>query len=259
MYGPIIQDVLLVDKLTRHHVGRFDSVSLPGHLIHVVTQGQVEQSASGMTQCFGPGNVIWYHDNELIHGRVLKAPWTFYTVNFRAPLLMPLPLDQRVCQLPGSLIQQMEQLLEAWCHVNESDIIRRLRVHSLLLDMLVQLLPAESQGMNLSMSTRLWWRIEAELRRDLAMSIDLTMMQRIARCSERTIIRTCHQATGLSPMKRVKSLRMSYGRGLLRYSTLSISGIALRLGYSRVQEFSRDYHRYFDSTPSQDRASRIPE
>ena len=55
-------------------------------------------------------------------------------------------------------------------------------------------------------------------------------------------------------MKRVKELRLSYARGLVQHSELSISEIAYRTGYSRVQELSRDYHERFNVTPREERA-----
>ena len=55
-------------------------------------------------------------------------------------------------------------------------------------------------------------------------------------------------------MKRIKELRLSYARGLVQHSELSISEIAYRTGYSRVQELSRDYHERFKVTPREERA-----
>ncbi|MCC6682172.1 MAG: helix-turn-helix transcriptional regulator [Phycisphaeraceae bacterium] len=256
IFGSIVQDVMLVDRLTRSRTGPFRSASLPGHLIHVVVSGQVEQSTGGVTQRFGAGQSIWYHEDEPVRGHVLKTPWTFYTVNFHAPRLPPPPPDQRVGRVSAALVRRMDQLLRAWRQTDAPEIVRRLRVHALLSEILSELIPAEAHSHSLAGPTQLWWCIESELRRDLSQQIDLTLMQRISRHSQRNIIRACHLATGLPPMKRVKALRLSYGRGLVRYSDLSMSQIALRLGYGRVQEFSRDYHQHFDSTPSGERRGR---
>lgn len=54
-------------------------------------------------------------------------------------------------------------------------------------------------------------------------------------------------------MRRVKRLRLSYARGLVLYSPLSLTDIALRVGYGRVQELSRDYRQHFGITPREDR------
>jgi AraC family transcriptional regulator len=69
------------------------------------------------------------------------------------------------------------------------------------------------------------------------------------------MIRACRLAVGVSPMKRVKEIRLSYARGLVLYSQLPMTEIAMRVGYSRVQELSRDYHRRYGLTPSEDRQS----
>jgi len=98
LHGAVIHDVMLIDQLDRQHAGPFKSESLPGHLIHVVTRGEVEQRSGGITQHFGAGDAIWYYENEPVEGRILQTPWTFYTVNFRAPMLSSPPLDQRVRQ-----------------------------------------------------------------------------------------------------------------------------------------------------------------
>ena len=54
-------------------------------------------------------------------------------------------------------------------------------------------------------------------------------------------------------MHRVKQIRLSMGRGLVLHSELRFSEIAAGIGYPRVQEFSRDYHRQFGVTPSANR------
>jgi AraC-like DNA-binding protein len=58
---------------------------------------------------------------------------------------------------------------------------------------------------------------------------------------------------GVSPLKRVKQLRMSMARRLVWMSKLTFTEIADRIGYPRVHEFSRDYHKYFGVTPTDDR------
>jgi transcriptional regulator GlxA family with amidase domain len=99
----------------------------------------------------------------------------------------------------------------------------------------------------------MWWDLESQLRRDLRQPIDLALLQRLSRRSMRTIVRACHEALGVPPMHRVKQIRMSMGRGLVWHSDWRFSEIAARIGYPRVQEFSRDYHLHFGLTPSADR------
>lgn len=57
-------------------------------------------------------------------------------------------------------------------------------------------------------------------------------------------------AVGISPVRRIKQLRMEMARGLLTYSRASISEIATQVGYERVNEFSRDIRKAFGMSPS---------
>lgn len=47
LHGSVVTQVALVDRIERRERGRFRSQSLPGHLIHVCTAGEVEQRAGG--------------------------------------------------------------------------------------------------------------------------------------------------------------------------------------------------------------------
>jgi transcriptional regulator GlxA family with amidase domain len=147
----------------------------------------------------------------------------------------------------------MRSLLEAWRAPTLTAMHRHVRVHALLMAVILDILPPDTGVQRVDSPTRLWWQIEAQLRRDLARPMNLAHLQELSHRSLRTIIRACHLATGLPPMKRIKHVRLSYARGLVQLSDLSMSEIAYRVGYGRVQEFSRDYRTQFSRTPSEDR------
>lgn len=251
--GTIVEEVVLVDFIERRRTGRFQSESLPGHLIHIVTHGEVEQNAAGIVQHFGAEHAIWYNENEPIQGRILQVPWRFYTVSFMASALPPPPLDQRVRSIGPETVQRAQRLLDVWRQQEMPAMLRHMHVHRLLLEILVDILPTESHRHRVDAPTQLWWKIETMLRANLSEPIDLAYLERRSRRSRRSIIRACHLATGLPPMKRVKQVRLSYGRGLVQLSDLTISEIAYRVGYQRVQEFSRDYRKHFGISPCEDR------
>ena len=250
-----MQRVALVDRITRREALPYQSVSLPGHLLHAVVCGRTEQTVNGVRQELQPGDAIWYCENEEVQGRVVEPPWTFYTVNFTAPTLSPPPFQSRVKSVGPSLVRRMEALFNTWCDASASPTTRHLRVHAMLLDILLQLLPESVQAFRTDPVTQLWWEVETRVRADLARPIDMRYLERLARRSQRTLVRACQLAVGASPMKRVKDLRMSYARGLVQLSELSMSEIAFRIGYGRVQEFSRDYRQRFGVTPTADRCS----
>lgn len=252
--GPVIQRVALVDRLSRPEPARYQAASLPGHLLHVVLEGKVRQTTGGRVQHLSPGCTVWYFENEPIEGEILRTPWTFFTVNFEAPTLAPPPEHLRVRHVKFSTISKFERLYEAWKDTKRSRTLRHIRAHAILLDLLLDLMPAGGASHRLDAPTRPWWSLEAKLRCKLDQAIDLQMMQALSGQSQRCIVEACELATGSSPMKRVKELRLSYARGLIQHSSLTISEIAYRVGYSRVQELSRDYHERFGLTSRKDRA-----
>ena len=101
--------------------------------------------------------------------------------------------------------------------------------------------------------TALWWQVETDLRKDLRRPVNLRTMSESVNRSRATITRSCQFAVGMSPMKRLKQMRLSMARGLVQMSRLTISDIAERVGYVRVHELSRDYHKQFGVTPTEDR------
>ena len=251
--GPIIERVSLVRQITRTEPISFTASSLPGHLIHIVQSGRVEQVALGRSQELTAGAVVWYHENESIEGQVRETPWTFYTVNFHAPTLPPPPQECRVVQHHPDAVPMAQALHEAWNDASLSPMARHLRVHARLLDLLVKIYPETPTEHRIDRSASLWWQIEAKLRCDLSQPIDSPLIERIAGYSQRQINQACRAACNMTPMRRVKEIRLDYARGLVFFSQQTFSEIAMQVGYSRVQEFSRDYHRRFKRTPTEDR------
>lgn len=251
--GGLIDSVVLVDRLVRPVPSRYVGTTLPGHLLHVVTEGEVLQEISGRRYRLEPNTAVWYHEDETVYGQIVGAPWAFYTVSFRARRLAPPPFEHRVWPTRPQASQLCQQLLDAWRDLAASPLTRQLRVLALMAELLLEILPTGPSTDAADARTDLWWDIEARLRQDLSRPIDIRWLQKLSGRSQRSIIRACHLAVGVPPMKRVKKLRLSYARGLVLYSQLSLTEIAFQVGYGRVQELSRDYRRQFGVTPTEDR------
>jgi len=84
-------------------------------------------------------------------------------------------------------------------------------------------------------------------------SIDLDAIARLAGMSTRTTNRACKAATGMSPVQRLRELRMTHARGLLQHTDLPVTEVAFRIGYARVQEFPRDFKKRYGHTPREAR------
>jgi AraC-like DNA-binding protein len=249
----LIHEIVLVDLVCREHLSSFRSSSLPGHLIHYIIEGEVHQRWGGHTQYLSPGNTVWYYQDQITTGEIQCAPWRFYTVNFIAPALSPPPFDQQVAKPGAAVAQRFAALLAAWRNHDVGPIQRQLAVHARLLDLLALMIPSQSEGFLMNSTTEGWWQVETKIRRALDQPWTLDELQTAAAVSIRSLNRACHRATGMSPMQRIKQIRLSYAKGLLLYSTLRISEIAQAVAYRRPQEFSRDYRQHYSLTPTQER------
>lgn len=254
--GPsVVRSVLLVDCYERPPGMLFDASSLPGHLIQLMRTGVAAHEVGGRHYILSTGDLIWYHENERVVGEVLDGPWSFYTVNFIAPTLPPPPFERRVRRAHPALHKDFESLLAAWRDRDLEPAVRELRVQSRLLALLADIEGAVGVPFRMDAAARLWWEIEGELRRDLSQEATLHRMVELSGRSAATIARACHEAVGLPPLKRIKQVKMSLARGLVRHSELRMGDIAARTGYARVHEFSRDYRRHFGTTPTEDRST----
>lgn len=70
--------------------------------------------------------------------------------------------------------------------------------------------------------------------------------------SRATLNRSFREITGLSPLQYQKQLRLLEARRLLIGGEHNVSGAAFAVGYESSSQFSRDYLRHFEASPSQD-------
>ncbi|MDD2708265.1 MAG: AraC family transcriptional regulator [Verrucomicrobiae bacterium] len=249
-----IQNILLVERFHQTSKGRrFEATSLPGHLIHLVLEGHVRQECNGRFYELRPGSVIWYHEDELVRGVILSAPWTFYSVNFIAPQLPPPGFEARFFPCKKNLIRWFAMLHRAWHFHPGPPAVREWQVHSALLQILADLMTPACQPPPMDPRARLWWKLETLLRKDLSRHATLSAMADLVKRSSATIARSCAYAVGMPPLKRLKQVRMSLARGLVSRSDMSIGEIARQVGYARIHEFSRDYRKHFGKPPSSHR------
>jgi AraC-like DNA-binding protein len=209
---------------------------------------------NGRQYMLSPGDIVWFHEDERVKVEVIRGPWSFYTTNFAAPTLSPPPFEWRAFRGEGRVQQAFEDLLSAWRTADGYSAVRAMRVQSRLLELLA--LFAERRAalpFDVDPATQLWWRLETELRCNLAQPVTLGRMVDLTGKSRATIARACRRAVGLPPLQRMKQVKMSLARSLIAQSHLQIGEIAVRIGYPRVHEFSRDYRRHFGVTPSADR------
>ncbi len=256
---PPVQGIHLVDEIVRDEAVKFRSTSTPFHLLHITLSGEVKQWAEGRPEQFGPGDVIWYHNAEAVEGEILAAPWRFITISFDAASIAPPPDDQRVWGCAPSTIPLAFRLLEQWRDPGGSELERALVCTALLSELILEFVPqidltTTKPAYPMNAHAR-WWETEKQLRYRMEDPLDLAAIAQLAGMSERTLNRACKAASGMSPVRRFRELKMLFARGVLQHTDLSVTEIAFRVGYERVQEFSRDFKKWFGQTPREARVA----
>jgi len=250
-----IQNILLAKFITYAEKKKtFTATSLPGHLLHYVVHGRVRQQCNGRFYELRPGAVLWYHEDEWVQGEVQETPWEFYSINFIAPTLPPPSFDARLFHFPRASMRNLfAAMIETWQCENET--LRLFQLHRNLLQILENLSAQSPQPFLMDDAAKLWWNLETQIRQHIHEPLSLAILEKWAGCSIATITRSSQRAVGQSPMKRIKQIRLSLARGLVLRSSLTLSQIAVEVGYFRVHEFSRDYKKMYGLPPSEDRNS----
>ena len=250
-----IRGVFLFEK--GHDEEKFVAYSPPGHLLHLTIEGGVRQSCSGREYKLRQGDLLWYHENEFVEGICEHPVWRFYSVVFDAPSLPPPDFERRLSRPErGKAEKLFSELFDAWTEKApmERGPRRALRAHAALSQLLLlhNLSPVtETRASPDHWLRSLWWNVENHVRQNLGRAYPLEELAAIGKVSAATIHRASMLAVHLSPVRRIKLLRLEMGRGLLVYSHSSIAEIAEKIGFERINEFSRDFRKAFGIAPSE--------
>lgn len=91
------------------------------------------------------------------------------------------------------------------------------------------------------------WRMQRELARPLRMS----ELAREAGMSPRTLDRRFREATGLSPLAYLQSLRIAVAKQMLEATNLTVAEVAFRVGYQDQGHFARVFTRTLTVPPAE--------
>jgi AraC-like DNA-binding protein len=236
-------------KFTREAGGPRRARSLPGHLLHLVISGSYGLRTNAREYGIRPGDLIYYHETEEVEWLGNDEPVAFYSVGFLAPALPPLPVETRVFPSEAPVREAFDDLYAAALLPRSPR--RSLGLYAALLQIVLGIdFWRESVGPERPAAGRDWWAVESLVREKRTFRPTLAGLARLARCSRASLVRACRAATGTSPMRRIRDLRLAEARGLLRFSTLNVSQVAAYLGYPRVHEFSREFRRLTGRPPS---------
>jgi AraC-like DNA-binding protein len=237
---PPVEGITGVWRFSREPGGHHRARSLPGHLLHLVLEGSYRLRTNGREYDIKPRDVIYYHETEEVEWLGNAGRVTFYSVGFLASALEPLPAERRVFPSSKPIRAAFDRLHAA--ALLPRDARRTLGIYAALLAVLAEIdwwpRPAPEAAAE---GADLWWRLERLLREKRRFRSTIDELAAEAGCSRASVVRACRAATGASPMRRLRDVRMAEARGLLGFSTLNVGQVAAYLGYPRIHEFSREF------------------
>jgi AraC-like DNA-binding protein len=246
---PPLEGISGVWRFSREPGGYHPARSLPGHLLHLVLEGAYRLRTNGREYDIRAGDVIYYHETEEVEWLGNAERVSFYSVGFLAPGLPPLPPERRAFTSSPAMRAAFEDLYAA--SLLPRGARRALGIHAALLRVVLDIdwwqRPAPAEPAE---AAALWWRLERWLREKRRFRSNIDELAAEAGSSRSSVVRACRAATGESPMRRLRQVRMAEAQGLLRFSTLNVGQVAEYLGYGRIHEFSREYRRCCGQPPS---------
>lgn len=90
------------------------------------------------------------------------------------------------------------------------------------------------------------------LRANFDRHVNIGQMAKLVNMSVTSFHRQFKGVTGMSPLRYQKTLRLQEARRLMLAATLDAGQASRRVGYSSASQFSREYGRFFGSTPTND-------
>ena len=249
IYAPI-ESISGVWRFVRPAGHRVHTHSLPDHLLQFVLSGSYAIRINNRQYQVTAGDVIYFYANEDVQWLQNPQEVIFYSVGFRSIVFRPLPIDQRIFASTPTIRQAFEHLYEASNLPRNSNEFA-LGTYTALSKILLEIQQTRQPTEAVNVRIQSWWELEKRSRSEHRFRPGLDELAELCYTSRATIVRLCRQATGISPMKRIRQIRMEEAKGQLAYYPMNITEIARHLGYDRIHEFSREFGAYYGLPPSQ--------
>ena len=221
--------------------------STPGHLLHWVYEGDYELLIKGEHYKVNEGDFIYYYNSEDVYWLRNLKKVRFMSLAFQANNLNPISSKKRVFNPSLKALELFKQIIHL---LNSSSIPFQ---NELAIAKLLELISNCFEENNLKTSVNAWRTCEDTLISKSIYRSSLNQMAKFAKVSTATLARSCHNETGLPPLRRLQKLRMEKALNLVRHSTMRITEIANHLGYDRIHEFSREFKLIYSVSPNQER------
>ncbi len=241
----VISGVWKFTKEPGHHTR---TASLPGHLLQLVLAGSYAIRTNNREYTVKQGDLIYFYASEDVEWLENTETVVFYSVGFRSAFFTPLPLEHRVFPSNQNIRQSFERLYDS-ATLGQESRLRELRMFGALHDILSEIAGMKIFDKSKTADNNAWWDVERFIRKRHLFRPTLDELAELCQYSRASTVRLCRKATGQSPVKRIRTIRMEEAKALLAFSSLNITEISKYLCYDRVHEFSREFSACFGMSP----------
>ncbi|MEQ8602105.1 MAG: GlxA family transcriptional regulator [Marivibrio sp.] len=195
----------------------------------------------------------------LLDGVVASVHWDNLT-GFRerypgvlaSPRLYALSPGRPTCAGGAAAGDMMLRWIERRIGARDGERLRKMLLHAPVRS--ADALPEDRNLAAPSTRSQALGRAVAAMADSLETPLALSEIARRAEVARRTMERAFRRETGMSPLEYYRALRLREAHRLLQQTDLPVTEIAVAVGYSSPEHFSRAYKRLFKVTPRSDRA-----
>lgn len=116
--------------------------------------------------------------------------------------------------------------------------------------------PAHSTGKSLEMLPKQVVRAIQHFSEHIESPVQISEVAAVVGLSTRSLERSFKEATGQSPLKYYRKIRMTQARQLVLYTNTPVTEVAYMVGYDTPGTFLRHYRETFGATPINDRRAK---
>jgi len=207
---------------------------------------------NGKTMKVKAGDLVYYGSLENHMWRGDGTQTSFYSINFVPRDSTAPPDDQRLIASDLSPAPWFATAEEAFREAN--DPVQQARCFAALHQILAYARRFFRADQDLGESA-LWRDLEKRILQKRWLRVSVGVLADASGYNVSTVYRSCRSVHGVSPVVRIRQMRMEEAVNLLRHTALPVRSVAAELGYSRVHEFSREFSRFHGCSPRQFRNS----
>jgi AraC-like DNA-binding protein len=237
----------------------------------IVAQGAKIVMIGGDTYGYEAGQMAVYSIDVPMAGRVTRAsysePYLLLMIDLDAekiaelapkvfPHGLPPPRDNRslyVGDAGAQIIDAATRLLELTAQPADAELLAPLVRDEILIRLLRS--PLGSRVAQIGQAGSSVQRIAnavSQLRANFDQLVNIEELAKLVNMSVTSFHRQFKAATGMSPLRYQKTLRLQEARRLMLTTMMDAGNAGRRVGYSSASQFSREYSRFFGSAPAKD-------